>query len=366
MAGHVPVSGTGSGRPVTGRATGRVGGVLDGGWDRGSPDNKSFDDMLEMPLDSSPLEPPTHPAAARTVRSPPASPSPIGNVLPVLTQKCLAKDLTQYANGVSRAHKLLKMDQEELTCFCKADCGQQLVFIAGQLLALNHQQRQIQPAEAAWVPNKKLLDKIEGNAHILFTNPSLPAYKDDRVRPNKLLMDMVLAQGWGFTVEMQDNKGTMDALGSYIGRVSIAKHNTIKGVIATSLGSAPVEGEKLHPGALNIVQLATKILQKLHVKAKVDIAFCGRVVILKLILESTDSKYWGAVDIKLSRLRQSYPDPVKQSRFIKRMMLDLDIEVFGTVELKSLASTTGVTAVPVAGPSRVPPSAEKDDDDKAA
>ncbi|KAJ6527731.1 hypothetical protein B0H19DRAFT_1083823 [Mycena capillaripes] len=181
-------------------------------------------------------------------------------------------------------------------------------------------------------------DKIEGNARILFADPSLPAYKDDRVGPNKLLMDMVLAHGWGFTVEMQDNKSTMDALGSYIGRVSIAKRNTIKGVIATSLGSAPAEGEKLRPGALNIVQLTTKILQKLHVKAKVDVAFCGRVAILidehvqrKLISESTDN-----------------------------------LEVFGTVQLKSLASTTGITAVPVPGPSRVPPSTENDDDDEAA
>jgi hypothetical protein len=38
----------------------------------------------------------------------------------------------------------------------QADRGQQLVFIAGQLLALNHHQRQIQPAEAAWTPHKKL------------------------------------------------------------------------------------------------------------------------------------------------------------------------------------------------------------------
>jgi hypothetical protein len=42
---------------------------------------------------------------------------------------------------------------------------------------------------------------------------------------------MVLAHGWGFTVEMQDDKGTMDALGSHIGRVSISKRNTIKGVV---------------------------------------------------------------------------------------------------------------------------------------
>jgi hypothetical protein len=41
-----------------------------------------------------------------------------------------------------------------------------------------------------------------------------------------------------------------------------------------------VEGEKLRPGALNIVELATKILQKLHVNAKVDLPFCGRVAIL--------------------------------------------------------------------------------------
>ncbi|KAJ7339084.1 hypothetical protein DFH08DRAFT_964130 [Mycena albidolilacea] len=327
--------------------------------------DKSFDDMLEMPLDSSPLKPPSPSTAVRTVPSAPASPSPTGSFLPVLAQKRVAEDLTQYANGVSRAHKLLKTDQEELTRFAKADRGQQLVFIAGQLLALNHHQWQIQPAEAAWTPHKKLSDKIEGNARILFADPSLPAYKDDKFGPNKLLMDMVLAHGWGFTMEMQDDRGTMDALGSHIGRVSISKRNTIKGVIATSLGSAPVEGEKLRPGALNIVELATKILQKLHVNAKVDLPFCGRVAILrKLISESTDSKYWGAVDTKLSNLRRSHPDPAKQSKFIKRLILDPDLEMFGTVELTSLASTTGVMAVPVAGPSRVRRSAESDGDDK--
>ncbi|KAJ7886617.1 hypothetical protein B0H14DRAFT_2563293 [Mycena olivaceomarginata] len=170
-------------------------------------------------------------------------------------------------------------------------------------------------------------------------------------------MDMVLAHGWGFTVEMQDDKGTMDALGSHIGRVSISKRNTIKGVIATSLGSAPVEGEKLRPGALNIVELATKILQKLHVNAKVETLTFHSVAGLRFC------KYWGAVDTKLSNLRRSHPDPAKQSKFIKRLILDPDLETFGTVELTSLASTTGVTAVPVAGPSRVRRSAESDGDD---
>ncbi|KAJ6589461.1 hypothetical protein B0H19DRAFT_1058471 [Mycena capillaripes] len=54
---HVPVSGTGSGRPVTRGATGRVGRAgraSDGGWGRGSPDNTQNPDIANLLSSSAP------------------------------------------------------------------------------------------------------------------------------------------------------------------------------------------------------------------------------------------------------------------------------------------------------------------------
>jgi hypothetical protein len=86
--------------------------------------NKSFDDLMDMPLDSSPLKPLSPPpvvSAAHGSRVPSRSesPSPMGSVIPPVQCKCAAEDLTQYAGEVSRAHKLVKTDHDDLALFAK-------------------------------------------------------------------------------------------------------------------------------------------------------------------------------------------------------------------------------------------------------
>ncbi|KAJ7914794.1 hypothetical protein B0H13DRAFT_1872665 [Mycena leptocephala] len=303
--------------------------------------NKSFDDLMDMPLDSSPLKPLSPPpvvsaAHGSTVPSRSESPSPTESVIPPVQRKCVAEDLTQYAGEVSCAHKLVKRDHDDLALFAKAERGEQLVFIAGQLLALNHYQRQLHPAEAAWSPSKKLQGKIDGKACALIADASIPAYKNDKIGPSKLLM--TTRGQW------------MACQPHFQGFDQQAQH--VKTLIGNSLGSEHAEGETLRPDALTVVELTTNILLKLKVKSKVDVALCGRVAILrKLISETTDGKYWGEIDSKLAGIRKKHPDTTHQSKFIKRYMLDPDLEMYGFVNLNKLDSFGG--AIPEAGPSTV-------------
>ncbi|KAJ7898972.1 hypothetical protein B0H13DRAFT_2519668 [Mycena leptocephala] len=276
----------------------------------------SFDDAMDMPLDSSPLKEPSPraPAALASTRR--------------------AEDLTQFAGEVSRAHKLAKTDHDDLVRFSKA--------------------------------------KIESKARTLVADSTIPAYRDDKIGPSKLLMDMVLANpSWGFPSELKDDTYAVDVVGSLISKTLINKRNIIKVVIQGSLGSDPAEGATLRPGALNIVQLVAVIFEKLKVKSiHPDLRMCGRVAVLrKLMSEKNDSKYWGDVDKKLANVRNKHPDPGAQSKFIKKYMLDPDLQTYGLVNLQSLASVpaTAPVAVPIADPSTASTSTasagENDDDD---
>ncbi|KAJ7101130.1 hypothetical protein C8R44DRAFT_988398 [Mycena epipterygia] len=323
-----------------------------------APANLSFDDMMNIPLDSSPLKAPSPRSSTATgspVPSRPESPSPLAT-LPT-QRKRTAEDMSQFASEVSRKHKLAKVDNDDLTKFAKLGRDEKMIFIAGQLLSLGHHQRLLQPVEADWTLPKRLQGKIESKAADLLIDSSIPAYRDDKIGPSKLLMDLVvLNPGWGFTLEVQGEKSAIDA------------RNIIKTAISGSLGSDPiVEGIKLRPGALNIVVLATSILNKLKIKTtKVDLRLCGRIAVLrKLISENNDNKYWGDVDTKLANVREIYPDPKKQSRFLKKAMLDPDLEVYGIVDLNSLNPGPTVPDIPIAGPSTVSQAADGDSDDDA-
>ncbi|KAJ7121394.1 hypothetical protein C8R44DRAFT_981561 [Mycena epipterygia] len=302
-----------------------------------APANLSFDDMMNIPLDSSPLKAPSPRSSTATgspVPSRPESPSPLAT-LPT-QRKRTAEDMSQFASEVSRKHKLAKVDNDDLTKFAKLGRDEKMIFIAGQLLSLGHHQRLLQPVEADWTLPKRLQGKIESKAADLLIDSSIPAYRDDKIGPSKLLMDLVvLNPGWGFTLE----------------------RNIIKTAIAGSLGSDPiVEDIKLRPGALNIVVLATSILNKLKIKTtKVDLRLCGRIAVL----------YWGDIDTKLANVREIYPDPKKQSRFLKKAMLDPDLEVYGIVDLNSLNPGPTVPDIPIAGPSTVSQAADGDSDDDA-
>ncbi|KAJ7829837.1 hypothetical protein B0H13DRAFT_2434808 [Mycena leptocephala] len=299
----------------------------------------------------------------------------MGTTIPPLKRR--AEDLTQFAGEVSRAHKLAKTDHDDLARFSKVCLsfswtGEQMVYLAGQLLALGHGQKLIQPAAQDWKTPKQLGAKIESKARTLVADSTIPAYRDDKIGPSKLLMDMVLANpSWGFPSELKDDTYAVDVVGSLISKTLINKRNIIKAAILGSLGSDPAEGATLRQGALNIVQLVAVIFEKLKVKStRPDLRMRGRVAVLrKLMSEKNDSKYWGDVDKKLANVRNKHPDPGAQSKFIQKYMLDPDLQTYGLVNLQSLASVpaTAPVAVPIADPSTASTSTasagENDDDD---
>jgi hypothetical protein len=155
--------------------------------------------------------------------------------------------------------------------------------------------------------------KIDEHAAILIADPSIPAYRNDKIGPSKLLLDLVLANpGWEFSTHMNLDKDAKNTLSSEISRVLTGKRNLVKATILSSLGSPPLVGQTSRPGSLDIVELSTLIISKLKVQVKVDLRLCGRVAVLrKLITETTDTKYWGAVDAKLADVRAAHPDAAK-------------------------------------------------------
>ncbi|KAJ7771169.1 hypothetical protein B0H14DRAFT_3590530 [Mycena olivaceomarginata] len=302
---------------------------------------RKISDMFDMPLNSSPLKPAspigTPPPDGPAGPSPdPGSPSP--PQAPVVRRlKRPAEDLSQFAGEVSRVHKLKKEDHEALIGFSSLGRGEQMVSLAGQLLAIAHHQSLIQPVPKEWK------DKLGATAGPLMVDPSIPAYRDANIGPKRLLLDMVHANpAWGFPVELKDEKYATDALGTAISVILANKRNLVKNVILGSLGSDPEnpDADLLRPDAMNIVDLAKAILVKLKVKSvPLDIRMCGRVAVLRqLVLESDDNKYWSSVDKDLASVRIKYPDPVLQSRFIKRYILDPDFQTYGAVDLTSLAT----------------------------
>ncbi|KAJ7669616.1 hypothetical protein B0H14DRAFT_3072455 [Mycena olivaceomarginata] len=317
---------------------------------------RKMSDLFDMPLDSSPLKPPS-----------PIGTTPPGSTALVIPRlKRPAEDLSQFAGEVSRAHKLKKEDHEALIGFSSLGREEKMVSLAGQLLAIAHHQSLIQPAPKEWKVPKMLMDKLSAKAGSLMVDPSIPAYREHEHRSQKI--DLVFANpSWGFGVELRDEKYAMDALGSTVSVMLANKRNTVKNVILSSLGSDPEnpDADPLCPDAMNIVNLAKAILVELKVKSvQLDIRICGRVAVLRqLISESDDNKYWASVDKELALVRAKHPDPVLQSRFIKRYILDPDFQTYGAVDLTSLAAPS----VRVAGPStalQAPAVANTSDDDR--
>ncbi|KAJ7360807.1 hypothetical protein DFH08DRAFT_1031026 [Mycena albidolilacea] len=316
----------------------------------------SFDDMMHLPLDLSPLKAPSviDSPLPRTVSISPLreSPTPLPTSTLVVRRKRPVEDMTQYAGDVTRVHKLVKVDHDELTSFSNLGRAEQAITMMGHILALKHQQSLIQPAEVAWVVPKRLHTKIDEHAAVLIADASIPAYRNDKIGPSKLLMDIVLANpGWGFSAHMKLEKDAMNTLSSEISRVLTGKRNLVKATTSW-------------PGSLDIIELLNLIISKLKVRVKVDLRLCRHVAVLrKLITETTDAKYWGAVDTKLANVRATHPDPAKQSKWIKVCILDLDLVQYKHVDLKDLTSGPVVPAVPVAGPSTLPTASHDDDDD---
>jgi hypothetical protein len=80
-------------------------------------------DLLDMPLDSSPLKAPSPRVTTPQYDMPPLRPeSPSPPQVSILQRKRPAEDLTQYAGEVARANKLKKEDHNALAGFSKVGC----------------------------------------------------------------------------------------------------------------------------------------------------------------------------------------------------------------------------------------------------
>ncbi|KAJ7730512.1 hypothetical protein B0H14DRAFT_2998950 [Mycena olivaceomarginata] len=320
-----------------------------------SDTNLSFDELMDLPLaDSSPLK---SPISSPTIPDLQESPSPLSGHVVSARRKRPAEDMSQFAGEVARAHKLPKAEHDELATYSKMGRAEQSIAMMGHIFALKRQQNLIMPADAAWAVPKRLHNKISEHTAIIIADSSIPAYRNDKIGPSKLLTDMVLANpDWGFGLHLKSEKEAMDTLSSEVSLVLTAKRNTIKTVDRSS-----------GPSALDIVRALTPAYFQAQVRVKVDIRLCGRVAIWcrKLISEKNDNTYWGAVDRQLANVRKKHPDPCQAVqvsvfcrqpliRWIKQHMLDPDLALYKHVELKDLATGPGVPFVPVAGPSRLP------------
>ncbi|KAJ7144016.1 hypothetical protein C8R44DRAFT_865012 [Mycena epipterygia] len=166
----------------------------------------------------------------------------------------------------------------------------------------------------ALAPSNKILE----HASIMLMDPSIPAYRDEKIGLNKLLMDVVLLNGasWGFTVEMQADQEQLKAVKEEISSILTTKRNVIQTTICGSLGSDPIEPAVLRPDDINIVDLAQLLGSKQKATVKVGTKVCGRIALLcKSIGDVKDHTYWTTVDSELVKLRLKYPIATDMSRY---------------------------------------------------
>jgi len=64
---------------------------------------------------------------------------------------------------------------------------------------------------------KKLEDKIKSKGSMLLADSSIPAHRDDKIGPGKLLMDSVFANpSWGLRAELQQEQYAVNAVATKI------------------------------------------------------------------------------------------------------------------------------------------------------
>ncbi|KAJ7305500.1 hypothetical protein DFH08DRAFT_1089035 [Mycena albidolilacea] len=261
----------------------------------------SLSQLAELPLDSSPLKPdslPNSPIRRSPVRlDNPTTPSPTRSIAQTVQHKRPAEDMTQFATEISRVHKLTKSFHSPIT----SDSSHQ--------------------------------GKILDNVSILILDSSIPAYRNEKIGPVKLLTDLVISHGvsWGFTDAMKGDRDQMKL------------RNGVKHTILGSRGNDPAPGQTLRSDALNIVELMEALIsQQKLITLKIDVALCGRVALLRqVITEAPGNAYWTTVDTELANLRNKYPVAADLSRFIKRHVLDPDFKTYGSVDIPGLARASG-------------------------
>ncbi|KAJ7022963.1 hypothetical protein C8F04DRAFT_1272030 [Mycena alexandri] len=240
-----------------------------------------FDDLIDSPLDSSALKA-ASPRPVATPGSPAASetdtPSPSATAIApqFRLHKRPAEDMSQFAEEVSRDHKLPKLEHDKLLKFAKLKPAEQIISLTGHILAIAQHQKLIQPADGTFKVGARLMDKIKAKSAIFIADSTILAYLDDKIGDG-MFFDQVLSHpDWGF--KLKDEKYAMDILNTTISLACIA--------VLSSLGTVPTVGT-LRSGALNVVDLTRAILFKLKFDANlVDVRMCGRVAILVCLRDS--------------------------------------------------------------------------------
>ncbi|KAJ7839479.1 hypothetical protein B0H14DRAFT_3458727 [Mycena olivaceomarginata] len=157
---------------------------------------------------------------------------------------------------------------------------------------------------------KKLQGKILDNASILILDSSIPAYRNEKIGPVKLLTDLVISHGvsWGFTDAMKGDRDQMKAVKDDIGGALTSRRNGVKHTILGSRGNDPAPGQTLRSDALNIVELTEALISQ------------QKLITHKMMWPSSGhhrgsgNAYWTTVDTELANLRNKYPVAADLSR----------------------------------------------------
>ncbi|KAF5372386.1 hypothetical protein D9615_007833 [Tricholomella constricta] len=315
---------------------------------------RTMAEMMDMHLDSSPIQPSARSSSPQ--QSPSSSPSPTpaghqteGSILPLPNlsashrKRPADSDMTQYAQEVGRSTKLLKGDQERLEKFSKLDHSEQRIWIAGHILKLGEQQSALQPPDILYIIPKKLEAKIDKLSATTLLNPLIAAYVHTKHGPTNILVDCLEENpSWGLTKAVRSDSIKFEVIHGHIQKKLTAVRYSIKKTIQAACGKPDpddVTGTR-QLGATDIVELCkTLISSNKHMDQVVDLPMCARIAFLrKIITEDPSGKYWESVDSQLDRARAKYTDAKKLSRFFA-MILDEDCKIYGKANLDGLVTS---------------------------
>ncbi|KAF9020599.1 hypothetical protein BDZ89DRAFT_1138528 [Hymenopellis radicata] len=238
-------------------------------------------------------------------------------------RKRKAQDLTQYALSAGRAVRLKTENQDTLSKFAQLDPDEQLIWLAARTLSTQEALNIIHPPAAPFVMPETINERIDSEAWLIFVEPNLPAYVDDKAGPNSILL------------VKSHNKTVTSA----VGRKFTTLRNQAKGLLETSMGTGILDPQtNRYPDSLDNLTLCRRILEisgggggKNKKKRQIYMEKMNKKL-------KVDNKYWGYLDAALDTIRTAKDkDPIRISRVIQNI-LEKDRAVFGTVEETGIAA----------------------------
>ncbi|KAJ7846977.1 hypothetical protein B0H14DRAFT_3454039 [Mycena olivaceomarginata] len=126
-------------------------------------------------------------------------------------------------------------------------------YVAGSIFSLAHHQRLLVPTDTPIVLPKKLQGKILDYTSIVMLDPSIPAYRNEKIGAVKLLTDLITTNGvsWGFADEMKDDRHQMKAVKDEAGGALTTRRNGIIRFVSSSTAGAsrPTTSIKIEVGS---------------------------------------------------------------------------------------------------------------------